>query len=170
MTTSKPRNTDIRRAIVQYLTGHPGATSINIAEALGHNPTGISGVLSRMHDHGMVARQRVGNCYHYILRAGWDDDASTDEVPGTSQQVAELHAKIVELEAWRDEASKRFPELVAPDYEPYRDVLVRFYHLYFGRSGFEAEDGKLDDTDIGYVKAILATAEEFLAVRDSLKG
>lgn len=166
--TTKPRNTDIRRAVVQHLAGHPGATSIDIAEALGHNPTGISGVLSRMHDHGMVARQRVGNCYHYILRAGWDDEAGTDEVPGAQQQVAELHAKIAELEAWRDEASKRFPELVAPDYEPYRAVLQRFYDIE--HTGFEAEDGKLDDTDIGYVKAILATAEEFLAVRDSLKG
>lgn len=168
MTTSKPRNTDIRRAIVQYLTGHPGATSINIAEALGHNPTGISGVLSRMHDHGMVARQRVGNCYHYILRAGEGNAASAAEAPGTAQQVAELHAKIAELEAWRDEASKRFPELVAPDYEPYRAVLQRFYDIE--HTGYKASPGELDDTDIGYVKAILATAEEFLAVRDSLKG
>lgn len=168
MPTSKPRNTDIRRAIVQYLTGHPGATSINIAEALGHNPTGISGVLSRMHDHGMVARQRVGNCYHYILRAGEGNAASAAEAPGTAQQVAELHAKIAELEAWRDEASKRFPELVAPDYEPYRAVLQRFYDIE--HTGFKVSPDELDDTDIGYVKAILATAEEFLAVRDSLKG
>jgi len=168
MPARKPNSTDIRRAIVQHLAGHPGATSISIAEALGHNPTGISGVLSRMHDHGMVARQRVGNCYHYILRAGWDDDASTDEVPGTSQQVAELHAKIAELEAWKANVVEQYPELVAEDYEPYRAVLQRFYDLKL--SGFDAEDGKLDDTDIGYVKAILGTAEEFLAVRDSLKG
>lgn len=169
MPARKPNNTDIRRAVVQYLAGHPGATSISIAEALGHDPTGISGVLSRMHDHGMVARQRVGRYYHYILCAGEDNAPSTAEAPGAPPQVAELRAKIAELEAWRDEASKRFPELVAPDYEPYRAALVRFYHLYYGRSGFEAEDGELDDTDIGYVKAILGTAEEFLAVRDSLK-
>lgn len=168
MPAKKPNNTDIRRAVVQYLAGHPGATSISIAEALGHDPTGISGVLSRMHDHGMVARQRVGRYYHYILCAGEDNAPSTAEAPGAPPQVAELRAKIAELEAWRDEASKRFPELVAPDYEPYRAVLQRFYDIE--HTGYKVSPGELDDTDIGYVKAILATAEEFLAVRDSLKG
>ena len=168
MSAKRTRTTNIRRAVIQHLAGHPGATSIDIAEALGHNLTGISGVLSRMHDCGMVARQRAGSCYHYILRAGWDDDASTDEVPGTQQQVAELHAKIAELEAWKANAVEQYPELVAEEFEPYRAVLQRFYALEL--SGCQAAEGGLDETDIGHVRAILATAEEFLAVRDSLKG
>lgn len=166
MLAKHTRTTNIRRAVIQHLAGHPGATSISIAEALGHNPTGVSGVLSRMHDHGMVARQRAGRQFHYILRAGWDE-GSTDEVPGTALQVAELHAKIAELEAWKANAVEQYPELGAEDYEPYRAVLQRFYDIEL--SGWQAAEGELDDTDINFVRAILATADAFLAVRDYLK-
>lgn len=59
-----------RNQIVAYLDKHPGATAVDLAEALGIDQTSVSSALSSLHKTGATTRWKVSHGrYAYMLRA-----------------------------------------------------------------------------------------------------
>lgn len=136
-----------RNRIVEYLSSHPGATSEDIAGALGIPEHNVQAALYTMNKVGLLTRWRVGAYFANMLR----DAKPSQDVEDPELEL--LKARLVELEAFKAQAVEKHPDL-AIDYEAYRPALLAFYKVW----GMDAGD-PFDDADKRYIDGIIAAAK-----------
>ena len=171
------RSGKTRDRIVDYLAKHPGATSAQIAEALGieHNP--VCSALNSMAKAGLVSRWRVGKFYSYILKGEEraplalkklppvdpnDPEQYTLLMPVPSQpDVSELERRLAELEAFKAEALAKHPDLIPIDYEAYRPALAEFYRVSGLKPRIDLPTAPLQYPEECAIDALIAAAKLF---------
>lgn len=140
------RAAPLRDRILDYLRDHPGATSIDIADAFNMDPATIAGTLTVAYEMGLVWRVRKGRRYEYRI-AG--DMPTAEQAPS---EVDALKAKLAELEARLSEAEAKHPDLRQIDYEAYRPALV----AYYAASDSVAASSPLDGADRDSIHGLIA--------------
>lgn len=159
----------VQNAVMSYLRKNPGQTAEQVSQATGLNHHGVRGAMARLADVGQLVRYRLSRTFVYAPATSSRSEkvSPVKEPEATNADIAELQAKLAELEAFKAGALERYPDLEGEDYEPYRGVLIQFYRdqddlleaALLGDQGYE-----LDDDHIGTIKALINAAKAIVQI------
>lgn len=154
---------------MSYLRKNPGQTAEQVSQATGLNHHGVRGAMARLADVGQLVRYRLSRTFVYAPATSSRSEkvSPVKEPEAANADIAELQAKLAELEAFKAEALERYPDLEAEDYEPYRGVLTQFYRDCDNL--LEAElladgDWALDEEYIATIKALINAAKRIATI------
>lgn len=162
-TTTKAPAGFVHEAVLTYLRKNAGSyTAVQVTEATGLNYHAVRYALAALAEQGQLVRFRPGREFVYA-RASTSRAAAPSpakEPEAVSADVEALKAKLAELEAFREQAVARHPDLAPRDYELYRGALIEFYRVA-GWLGFADElnsGGKLVTADHQRIDGLIAAA------------
>ena len=172
----------LRRAVLDYVRAHPGATPDAIGEGVGSalrakdTAQGASQVCYYLHNMGLLTRQKVPGThgtYAYMLspkalgeepeavRAADDTiERLEDTKVAYERSMQQLQGRISELEKWKADAIARFPELAV---DP---LLLEARKIAAGQCDYDPDrvaiiDGERDDSfGVRVALAALRTKQE----------
>lgn len=149
----------LRDAILAYIAKHPGVTCEQIATALVHDVSSVRATMTKLTERGgVVARYRKGRDFVYTLV---QQISPIKEPEAHNADVEALRAQLEELGAFKAKALASHPDLAERDYEPYRPVLIEFYHnIGDTPSAYFAEDGgDFNDDDVTTIEALIIASK-----------
>lgn len=134
--------TTLRQRVFQHVVEHPGLTSTDVGVRLNENRTSVSDALGTLCADGLLARYKDGRFFRYVDVKAVELWASADVKPDTRvvaelreanarlhkyldeaqaqvvalvAEEADLTAQVQTLEAWRDMALGKYPDLAPVD-------------------------------------------------------
>lgn len=150
----------LKDQVAEIIKKNPGLTSKEIYQYFPHiSYFNVSGVLSHLYYAGDYMRQPVSGTklFRYYFSSGAEPEARSPQKrrpkltdAGLNARLAEANKTIADLEEWKVNAIKRFPDLaVAPVIIRAREIVAKRLELSGDGAGArEVRAGKRDNTMI----------------------
>lgn len=161
----------VQNAVMSYLRKNPGLTAEQVSQATGLNHHGVRGAMARLADVGQLVRYRLSRTFVYAPATSSRSEkvSPVKEPEAANADIAELQAKLAELEAFKAEALERYPELEGESLERYRDVLAQFHRdsgNYLDAELLVDSNWPLDEEYVGTIKALINAAKAIAEIEE----